>query len=113
MKTACEGRGYAKIRPGTPQGPEKIGIIFGVSDNNALGRCHYSRGKQIVARSTVQTGEPAQSTAEDETARAYSGTLSEHRREHMPTRSARHLSTQYPTCGADRSLQRIDLDRLH
>src|SRR6185369_8971446 len=85
MKTALEGRRDGKIRAGAAQRPEKVGMPFGVSGQHASVRGHNSRGKQVVARSAVQSGEPAQSTTQDDTARANSGTLSEHRREPMPT----------------------------
>ena len=113
MKLALEGRRYAKIRAGAAQRPEKVGITFGVSGKNASVRGHNSSGKQIVARSAVQSGEPAQSAAKDDTARANSGTLSEHRREPMPTRCPRHLAAQHATFGAGRSPQRIDRNPLH
>src|SRR5439155_26631356 len=86
MKTALKGRRDAIIRAGAAQRPEKVGITFAVSSKNACVRGHDSSGKQIVARSAVQSREPAQSTAQDDTARANSGTLSEHRREPMPAR---------------------------
>src|SRR5206468_9449594 len=113
MKTALKERRDAKIRAGAAQRPEKVGITFGVSSKHASVRGHNSSGEQIVARSAVQSGEPAQSTAKDETARANSGTLSEHRREPMPTRRPCHLATQHATFGTGRSPQRIDRNLLH
>ena len=113
MKTALKGRRYAKIRAGAAQRPEKVGVLFGVRGKNACVRGHNSSGKQIVARSAVQSGEPAQSTAQDDTARANSGTLSEHRREPMPTRCPRHFATQHAAFGAGCAPQRIDRNPLH
>lgn len=113
MKLALKGRHYAKIRAGAAQRPEKVGMTFAVSGKNASVGGHHSRGKQMVARSAVQPGEPAQSTAKDHTARANSGTLSEHRREPMPARCPRHLATQHATFGPRRSPQRIDRHPLH
>src|SRR5213078_219548 len=113
MKLALEGRRDAKIRTGAAQRPEKVGMTFGVSSQHASFRGHHLRGEQIIARSAVQSGEPAQSTAQDDTARANSGTLSKHRREPMPARCPRHFATQYATFGAGRSPQRIDGNLLH
>src|SRR2546428_14125623 len=93
MKTALKGRRYAKIRAGAAQRPEKVEVMFGVSGKNASVRGHNSSGKQIVARSAVQSGEPAQAAAKDDTARANSGTLSEDRHQPMPARCPRHLPT--------------------
>src|SRR6185436_65009 len=95
MKTALEGRRNAEIRAGAAQRPEKVGMPFGVSGKNTSVRGHPLRGEQIVARSAVQSGEPAQSTAQDDTGRANSGTLSEHRREPMPARCPCHFATQH------------------
>src|SRR5438309_9826540 len=91
MKLALEGRRHAKIRASATQCPEKVGVTFEVSIKNASVRSYDSSGKQIVARSAVQAGEPAQSAAKDDAARANSGTLSEDRREPMPARCSRHF----------------------
>src|SRR5688572_8309105 len=91
MKLALKGCRDAKIRTGTAQRPEKVGVAFGVSGENASVRGDNPGRKQIVARSPVQSREPAQSATEDDTARTNSGTLSKHRRESMPARCPRHL----------------------
>ena len=113
LHAKLKGRRYAEIRAGATQGPEKVGVTFGVSRKNASVRGHNPGRKQIVARSPVQAREPAQSTAKDDTARANSGTLSEHRREPMPTRCPRHFATQHAAFGAGCAPQRIDRNPLH
>src|SRR5688572_31460307 len=92
MKTALERCRDAKIPAGAAQRPEKVRVLFGVGRKNARVRAQHSSRKQVIARSPVQSGEPAQSTAQDDTARANSGTLAEHRREPMPARFPRHLA---------------------
>ena len=92
MKTAFQGCCYAKIPTGAAQRPEKVGVMSGVSGKNARVRGHNSSGKQIVARSAVQSGEPAQSTAQEDTAAADSGPLPEHRSKPMPACCPRYFS---------------------
>src|SRR5262245_16039007 len=90
MKLALKGGRDTKIRAGAAQRPEKVGIAFRVSSKKAYVSGHNPSRKQVVARSTVQPGEPAQPTAKDDAARANTWTLSEHRREPMLTRCQRH-----------------------
>ena len=113
MKAAFKGCRYAKIRAGAAQGPEKFGIAFGVGDKNAPVRGDQSSGQQIVAGSAVQSGEPAESTAKDETGCTNAGTLSEDGREPIATRCARDLATQHAAFGAGGTARWIDVNALH
>src|SRR5687768_5687992 len=95
MEGTFEGGCDAEIRARATQAPEEVGIAFGVSGKDACVSGDYSSRNQIVARSAMQTGEPAEAAAQDNTGSADSRTLSEHGSKPIATGGSRNLAAQY------------------